>query len=140
MIRPAGQLPGDRWDVLVVDDEPVVLDAIRLVLEADGLGVATASDRRTAAAHPAAACCRLVLCDLMLPEGTGLDLLRELRTRRPGLPIIMITGYATAETALEALQAGATNFLPKPFDEPELMNQVRHALAVGDAARKESVT
>jgi DNA-binding NtrC family response regulator len=140
MIRPTEEISGDRWDVLVVDDEPVVLDAIRLVLEAEGLRVATAADRRTAAAHPAAACCRLVLCDLMLPEGTGLELLRELRTRRPGLPVIMITGYATAETALEALQAGATDFLPKPFDEPELLNQVRRALTVWDAARKESVT
>jgi DNA-binding NtrC family response regulator len=135
-----GTAEGERWDVLVVDDEPVVLDAIRLVLEADDLRVATASDRRSAAAHPAAASCRLLLCDLMLPEGSGLELLRSLRARRPGLPAIMMTGYATAEVAIEALQAGATDFLPKPFDDVELLNQVRHALAPRDVAQKESLT
>ena len=134
----SGEIGG--WDVLVVDDEPVVLEVVRLVLEADGLRVATAPDRRGAEAHPAAASCRLLLCDLMLPEGSGLELVRSLRARRPGLPAIMMTGYATADAALEALRAGATDFLPKPFDDAELLNQVRHALAPRDVAQKESVT
>lgn len=138
--RAGGADAPERWDVLVVDDEPVVRDAIRMVLEAGGLRVATVADRRAALAHPAADHCRLVLCDLMLPESSGIEVLRALRARRPGLPVVMITGYATAEVAVESLQCGAAGFLPKPFDDTELMNQVRQALAKGDAAGKEGVT
>jgi DNA-binding NtrC family response regulator len=138
--RAGGAAAPERWDVLVVDDEPVVRDAIRLVLEAGGLHVATVADSDAALAHPAADSCRLVLCDLMLPESSGLEVLRALRVRRPGLPVVMITGYATAEVAVESLQCGAAGFLPKTFDDTELMNQVRQALAKGDAARKEGVT
>lgn len=126
-----------RWDVLVVDDESVVRDAIRLVLEAGGLSVATAADREAALAHAAVDRCRMVLCDLMLPESSGLEVLRALRARRPELPVVMITGYATAETAAESLRCGAAGFLPKPFDDTELMNQVRQTLAMSDAAGKE---
>ena len=130
----------ERWDVLVVDDEPVVCDAIRMVLEAGGLRVASAGDLGSALAHPAAAHCRLVLCDLMLPDTSGLELLRALHARRPDLPVVMITGYATAEVAVEALQCGAAGFLPKPFDDTELMNQVRRTLATAVAAEKESAS
>ncbi len=127
----------ESWDVLVVDDEPIVCDSIRLVLEAQGLRVATVSDGRSALAHPAADGCRLVLCDLMLPESSGLDLLRAMHARRPALPVVMITGYATAERALQAVQAGAAGFLPKPFDETELLTLVRRTLVPTDAAHEE---
>lgn len=128
----------ERWDVLVVDDEPVVCDGVRMILEACGLRVATALDGRTALDHPAADSCRLVLCDLMLPEPSGFDLLRALHARRPRLPVVMITGYATAETAVQAAQAGAAGFLPKPFDEAELLTTVRRMLAPAEAGRKEA--
>lgn len=127
----------ESWDVLVIDDEPIVRDSVRLVLEARGLRVATVGDGREALSHPAADGCRLVLCDLMLPESSGLDLLRALRARRPALPVVMITGYATAERALQALQAGAAGFLPKPFDESELLTLVRRALQPTDAVHEE---
>jgi DNA-binding NtrC family response regulator len=130
---------GDRWDVLVVDDEPVVCDAVRMVLEAHDLRVASAADARAALAHPAVDVCRLVLCDLMLPGESGLELLRALAARRPGLPVVMISGYATAELGVQALRAGAAGFLPKPFDDAELVNQVRQVLATGHPAGKENV-
>jgi DNA-binding NtrC family response regulator len=127
-------------EVLVVDDEPVVLDGARLVLEAAGYRVATAGDEATALAHPAVDRCDLVLCDLMLSGTSGLDLMRALRARRPTLPVVVMTGYATADRAVEALRAGAAAFLPKPFDEIELINQVRRAFADAAVAVKESET
>jgi len=126
-----------RVDVLVVDDEPVVRDAVTRVLAAVGLTVETAPDAETALASPAAATCRMVLCDLMLPGESGLHLLRQLRARRPDLPIAMITGYATPANAESVREAGATAFLPKPFDEDELLSLVRHALAQTDVAGEE---
>ena len=115
-------------DVLVVDDEPVVTDAVGLVLRHEGLGVVTVADAEAALAHPALAECRLVLCDLMLPGLAGLDALRVMRQRRPELPIIVITGYATPAHEEQALAMGATAFLPKPFDESELLTLVRRVL------------
>jgi DNA-binding NtrC family response regulator len=127
----------ETWDVLVLDDEPVVCDAIRLVLGEEDLRVAVVHDLATALAHEALGSCRLVFCDLMLPGESGLDAVRAIRQRRPGLPIVMITGYATAENEAKALAAGAAAVLPKPFDDTELVTLTRHALAQTEAAGKE---
>jgi len=126
-----------RCDVLVVDDAPVVTDAIRLVLGHEGLLVTTVPDAETALAHPDLADCRLVICDLMLPGHSGLEALKVMRERRPELPIVMITGYATSSHEETVLAAGATAFLPKPFDESELLTMVRHVLFPPDVVGKE---
>ncbi len=120
--------PESRTDVLVVDDEEVVCRGIARILEGHGLSVAAAQDVQTALAHPALAACRLVLCDLLLPDGSGLSVLRELKTRRADLPVVMITGYATPASLEQAAGAGVAGWLPKPFDEEELMAVVRRVL------------
>ncbi len=124
----------DACDVLVVDDEPVVADAIRLVLGDAGLAVETVPDAESALAHPALDRCRLVICDLMLPGQSGLEAVRAMRARRPQLPIVVITGYATAAHEEQALGSGAVAFLPKPFDDSELLDLVRRALGRTDGA------
>lgn len=122
-------------DVLVIDDEPVVLEVIRRVLEEEGMSVAVANDAASGLAHRAAITCRLVLCDLMLPDGSGIDVISTMRERRRDLPMIVITGYATPESAAGAREAGAAGFLPKPFTDVELLDAVRRALG---AKRHES--
>ena len=123
-------------DVLVIDDEPVVRDAVRRVLEAEGLGVAEACDAAAGLAHAAAGACRLVLCDIMLPDSSGHEVLAALRARWPDLPVVLITGYATPDHAARAHDAGAVDFLAKPFEADELLDVVRRALAVGAAAEE----
>lgn len=125
-------------DVLVIDDEPVVRTAVRRVLEANGLRVAVADDAAAGLAHPALATCRLVLCDLMLPDRSGTEVLHEILQRFPRLPVILITGYATPDHATRAREAGATDFLAKPFEAAELMESVRGALAAAPAAREDN--
>ena len=126
-------------DVLVVDDERVVADAIRLVLGDAGLTVETVPDAEAALGHPALARCRLVICDMMLPGQSGLDAVRAMHERRPGLPIVVITGYATPAHEEQALGSGAAAFLPKPFDDSELLDLVRRVLdrteGAGEARR-----
>ena len=126
-------------DVLVIDDEAVVRAAVRRVLEASGLGVATAEDAASGLGHQAIASCRLVLCDLVLPDRSGMEVLREIRRRRPELPVVLITGYATPDHAARARDAGAADFLAKPFDARELLDTVRRALGARSIA-KEGVT
>ena len=123
-------------DVLVIDDEPVVREAVRRILEGDGLRVEGAEDGASGLAHPAARTCRLVLCDLMLPDLPGMEVLKSLHAERPDLPIVMITGFATPDHALRARDAGAIDFLAKPFEAGELLEAVRRALAVGASAEK----
>ncbi len=118
----------ETWDVLVVDDEPVVLNGIRLILDAAGLRVATVADAGSALAHPAAADCRLLLCDLMLPDCSGIQLIEKARAARPDLPVVMITGYGTPENTARAMEAGVSDFLYKPFTESELLTVVWRAL------------
>lgn len=127
----------DSCDVLVVDDEPVVIDAVRLVLREEGLAVTAVPDAEAALAHPDLAWCRLVLCDLMLPGRSGLEALQIMRARRPDLPIVMITGYATPAQEERVMAAGATAYLPKPFDESELLTLVRGILSPPGAGDKE---
>jgi two-component system C4-dicarboxylate transport response regulator DctD len=126
-----------HWDLLVVDDEPVVRSALARVLEAEGWRTACVGSGAEALAHEALAGCRLVICDLMLPGLPGLELMRAIRSRRPGLPILAITGYATDEVAARSANAGATMFLAKPFDHDELLEKVRHVLEQRDVAGKE---
>jgi DNA-binding NtrC family response regulator len=127
----------DRWEVLVVDDEPVVCDAIGAVLAHEGVSMAVARSAEAALAHPALATCRLVVCDLMLPGRSGIDLARAIHVLHPALPIVVISGYATRENTTRALEAGAAAFLAKPFDAAELLRVVRSALGPPSAAGKE---
>ena len=124
-------------DVLIVDDEPVVREAVSRVLREEGMNVASAPDAESALAHPALASCRLVICDMMLPGLSGLEAVAAFRQRRPELPVVMITGYATAEHESRSYEVGATAFLAKPFDDSELMTLVRRAMDRADVAGKE---
>lgn len=126
MERAPGSTPS--CDVLVVDDEQVVRDGIRRILGASGYRVEVADDAATGLAHPALRSCRLVVCDLMLPDRMGTDLVREIRAARPDVSVVVITGYATSLNGAAALAAGADDFLPKPFDEEELLAVVRRAI------------
>lgn len=112
--RPgAGREPG-RVRILVVDDEEHVREAIASFLELRGYGVTAVGDL-AAAAEALDAAPDLLLCDVVLPNVSGLLFVREVRRRYPGLPIILMSGYATEALRQEASQLGIVTFLSKPF-------------------------
>ena len=122
-------------EILVIDDEAVVREGIRRVLEPEGARVATAGSGAEALDHPALSTCTLAICDLMLPDLPGTELVRALRDQRRRLPVILITGYATSPPAAFDPGDGLTDFLPKPFEASELIEAVRHVLErIGAAA------
>lgn len=117
-----------RCDVLVIDDEPVVARAVALVLGAAGLGTVAVERGRAALEHPGVMQARLALCDMMLPDISGAEVVEMLRQRRPDLPVLVMTGYTTLEVKARVLAAGASGFLSKPFDETELLAACRRWL------------
>jgi DNA-binding NtrC family response regulator len=111
--------------VLVVDDEPIVLKSCRLVLEAEGWEMMPASSVTEALSILESITPELLLVDVKMPVHDGMYLMRKVREKRPGIPIIVMSGYATSETIKEAEGLGAAIFLPKPFTPDELAGTLR---------------
>ncbi len=108
--------------ILVVDDEAIIGETLQALLEPEGYAVDTALTLSEAAARLATGAYDLMIVDKNLPDGSGLDLVRDAGTRFPYVPSMVMTAYPTAETVVEALTAGAADYLAKPFEE---MDHVR---------------
>ena len=125
-------------EVLVVDDEPALREVLSQRLADWGCDVSTAGDVAEAEAAMARARPDLVLSDVVLPGLSGLDLLRRFKRHDADLPVILITAHANVDAAVEAMKAGATDFLTKPIDPVALHAQidaVRADRRTRDAAR-----
>jgi two-component system nitrogen regulation response regulator NtrX len=113
--------------VLVVDDEKAVRDSIRMILEYEKFDVQYAEDGPSALARVEGGDVDLVLLDIKMPGEDGLKVLRRLRQGHPDIPVVMISGHGTIETAVEATRLGAYDFLPKPLDSDKLVIVARNA-------------
>jgi DNA-binding response OmpR family regulator len=114
--------------VLVVDDEKDTCDLIEAVLAGQGYTIVTTTDGLRVIDLVRRQHFDLVLLDIKLPRISGLDLLREIRVISPLLDVILITGYASVETAVEGLKGGARDYLIKPFNLDELRMAVAKTL------------
>lgn len=114
--------------VLVVDDEAIVLRSCRAVLEADGCEVLTAGSVAEALPLIDARAPVLLLVDVKMPVQDGMYLMRRLKERGIDLPVVVMSGYSTAETIQEARGLGAVAFISKPFTPDELSLTVRSVL------------
>jgi two-component system cell cycle sensor histidine kinase/response regulator CckA len=104
-------------NILIVDDEPVVLDVLKRLLEEEGREIALASTPEEATRIAERGPIDVALIDKNLQGASGLDLSRKLKTLQPELEVILITGYASLDTAIEAVQIGAFDYLTKPIDD-----------------------
>ena len=114
--------------ILIVDDEPFNLDLLEQELADLGYPSERAGDGKQALEKIARLQPDLVLLDYRMPEMNGIDVLREIRQRQPDLPVVMITAYGTIDVAVEAVKAGADDFVTKPFDPDHLAVVVKKAL------------
>src|ERR1700685_528909 len=112
--------------ILVLDDEPNIGASLRLILEREGYAVTLA--RSIAEAKPAAERADLLLLDVRLPDGSGIDFLRQLREREFMAPAIMVSGHGTIAEAVEATRAGAFDFLEKPLGRDKVLLSLKNAL------------
>ncbi len=115
--------------VLIIDDEAAIRESLQTLLEMEGYTVECAATGEEGLARLGDRPFELVLLDLALPDRNGIDLLGEIRAHNAQLSVIMITAYGTVENAVRAMQAGAANFIQKPWDNEKLLADVRAAVA-----------
>jgi DNA-binding NtrC family response regulator len=115
-------------DILLVEDKDSLRRVLRLTLENGGYSVTEAADAREALGQIAKAPHRLVLTDLRMPHGSGLDVLRAARAADGDVPVIVMTAFGSIDEAVQAMKDGAHDFLQKPVDSNHLMLLVARAL------------
>src|SRR5579884_3230100 len=111
--------------ILIIDDEAAIRESLETLLEMENYAVTLATTAEEGLSRIAEQPFDLVLLDFALPDRNGLEILRDIRDRDPLLPVIMITAYGTVENAVRAMQAGANNFIQKPWDNEKLLADVR---------------
>jgi len=112
--------------LLVVDDDAVFREEIADLLRDDRHEVTVSPSVPKALEELASAEFDAILCDLKMPRQGGLDLLREVRARYPSTPVVMVTGFATVETAVAAMKAGAAEYVQKPFKVEQIREVLDH--------------
>jgi len=120
--------------ILVVEDEAILARTIRKALEKQGHAVDIAGDARAAEDLFVEQCPELVLLDLRLPDGNGLEVLRHLKSLRSSTEVVMMTAFASVEDAVEAIRLGASDYLQKPLNIDDLRHTVSRIL---DQARRQ---
>jgi DNA-binding NtrC family response regulator len=114
--------------ILIIDDEDSIRDYLSMMLEREGYEVSASEDGKRALKLNAKKSYDVVITDIQLPGMSGIDILTKLRETDPTLPVIIITGHASQESAIEALNMGAYYYLLKPVSNEELKQVVRTAL------------
>jgi len=128
-----GQFGPSTNKVLVVDDEAVVVNSIRKILTRKGFAIEEAFTCKDALAQVFAQDYDLVLLDMKMSDGNGLDVLQRIKAKRPDLRVVIVTGYASVDTAVEAIQKGASDYMPKPFTPDELYTMTNRVLGAAAA-------
>lgn len=114
--------------ILCVDDEEIILDTFRKILVLDGYSVDTVETGQEALGLVQIRDYDFVFTDLKMPAMSGTDVAKSVKHLRPDIDVVIITGYATVESAVECMKHGATDYIEKPFTEDELRTFVKHAL------------
>ncbi|WP_271409668.1 sigma-54-dependent transcriptional regulator [Pseudomonas sp. Q1-7] len=117
-----------RTQVLLIDDDPHLRQALSQTLDLAGLQVQALGDAQGVAEKIEKDWPGVVVTDIRMPGIDGLELLRQLRERDPDLPVLLITGHGDVPLAVQAMRAGAYDFLEKPFPSDQLLDSVRRAL------------
>ncbi len=114
--------------ILVMEDEMSVAKGLELVLSEEGYTVDLAMTGRSALDSCSQKAFDLLIADLRLPDIDGMEVIKKVKNGRPDTEVIVVTGYSTVPSAVEAMKLGATDYLSKPFTDDELMSAVRVAL------------
>jgi len=124
--------PPSDWHILLVDDEEVFAETLARALTRRGYSTAVATTPEAAMAAAGARLPDAAILDLKLAEASGLNLIQPLKALNPEMRILLLTGYASIATAVEAIKLGATHYLPKPADTDEILAALGRESGVAD--------
>lgn len=122
------EVPNPKAKILCVDDEEIILDSFRKILVLDGYSVDTVQSGKEALSLIKNHHYDFVFTDLKMPEMDGVEVTKKVKYLRPDIDVVIITGYATVETAVETMKDGAMDYVQKPFTEDELLAFVKKIL------------
>jgi DNA-binding NtrC family response regulator len=117
-----------QQSILIVDDDPIILESLSEFLRIEGYHVLTAGNYKAAVNYLEKQNLQLVIADVSMPETDGFELLRFCRQRYPQVVVIMMTGYGTIESAVEAIKMGAYEYITKPVIDEEVLLLVERAM------------
>ncbi|RKY03164.1 MAG: response regulator [Spirochaetes bacterium] len=120
----------NKKKVLVIDDEKIVLDSVKKVLSGENFDVEGSLSSKKGLDLAISKDYDIVLVDIRMPEIGGMRVLRDIKRAKPYLPVMIITGYATVQSAVQAMKLGAVDYIEKPFTPEQLVDAVKSALEV----------
>lgn len=134
----APPVPQDTPIVFIVDDDVSIREALDALVRNEGWQPEIFASASEFLARPRAQAPSCLILDVSLPDLNGLDLQRQIAGDRMKMPIIFITGYGDIPTTVQAMKAGAVEFLTKPFAENALVEAIRHAISTSEAALRDA--
>jgi len=123
--------------VLVIDDEQIVLNSVNKILSHGDYEVETTLSGRQGLEWALSKSYDIVLTDVRMPDMGGMLILRDIKKAKPSLPVIILTGYANVQTAMQAMKLGAAEYIEKPFIPEQLLKAVNTAVSHADALMPE---
>ncbi|MGA3166940.1 MAG: response regulator [Terriglobia bacterium] len=131
--EPVGEEISGR--ILIIDDDPHFLRVLQRILSGEKFAVMATANPCEAVDLLRSSSFELVICDLRMPDCDGLNILQAIRSEGSEIPVIILTAYGEVDTYLEAMNAGATEYLNKPIKSDELVQVVRNCLRKGNHRR-----
>ncbi len=126
----------EEQHIFIVDDDPAICAAIRETLENSGLKTSSFTRASDCLEQLGSQRCDLLIADLKMPEMDGIELLRRARALVPQLPVLVVTGYGTVPSAVQAMRSGAADFIEKPLVKEDFLREVRALLRENSFAGK----
>jgi DNA-binding NtrC family response regulator len=115
--------------IMVIDDDQIILDSVKKILTSRDFEVHTSLSPKEGLKQVLKEEFSLVLSDIRMPEIGGMKVLREIKKEKPGLPVIIITGYSSVDTAVQSMKLGAADYVEKPFSPDDLLSRIEKATA-----------
>ena len=129
----------EKKQVLVIDDEQIVLDSVSQILTDENYEVDVSLSGREGLDWAIERPYDIVLTDIRMPDIGGMRVLRDVKRVKPSLPVVIITGYATTKSAVQAMKLGAEEYIEKPFEPEELIDAVARALGMAPEADEQTL-
>jgi DNA-binding NtrC family response regulator len=129
----------EKKKALVIDDEQIVLDSVGALLRDEGFEVDVSLSGREGLDWAIERKYDVILTDIRMPDIGGMRVLRDVKRIHQSLPVIMITGYASVDSAVQAMKLGAADYIEKPFEPEQLIDSVNRALGVSPEAEEQGL-